>query len=319
MPKETASQIDVKAADWAARIDRAPLTDQAQAALDAWLAADPRHLGAFGRARAVALHSERAAALAPGYQPAAPAPSRRRFLAGGVGMAASLAAATAGGLAYATRGEAYATHIGELKVVPLSDGSVVSLNTRSRIRVLYSHDSREIHLEDGEALFDVASDARPFIVRAGEARVLADATAFSVRRLEDQPVQVTVKRGAVSLLTDNQASTVRLLANMRAVETDPKRIAIANITPAEIDRGLAWREQRLAFEGETLADAASEFRRYSDTRIVIDDPSIAREPITGLFQANDPVGFSQAIAASFGLRAEVGDKEVRLHRVTSAR
>ncbi len=313
MPKETASQIDAIAADWAARIDRAPLTADEQAMLDVWLAEDVRRLGAFGRARAVALHSERAAALGPGYRPPVSAPSRRGVLMGGAGMAASLAVATIGGLAYATRGEAYATHIGELKVVPLSDGSVVSLNTQSRIRVHYSHDIREVHLEDGEALFDVARDARPFVVRTGKARVLADATAFTVRRLDDQPVQVTVKRGAVSLQADGQ-SPVRLLANMRAVETDPRRIAIASVPPAEIDRGLAWREQRLAFEGETLAAAAAEFRRYSDTRIVIDDPAIAREPITGLFQANDPVGFSQAIAASFGLRADVSDGEVVLHR-----
>jgi len=317
MPRETASQIDARAADWAARIDRAPLSDADQAALDAWLAEDMRHLGAFGRARAVAIHSERAVALGPGYRPAAPAPSRRRFLMGGAGMAASIAVATVGGLAYATRGEAYATHIGELKVVPLSDGSVVSLNTRSRIRVLYSHDTREIHLEDGEALFDVARDARPFVVRAGEAKVLADATAFTVRRLDDQPVQVTVRRGAVSLQA-GMHPPVRLLANMRAIEATPQHIAVASITPAEIDRGLAWREQRIAFEGESLAAAANEFRRYSDTRIVIDDPAIAREPITGLFQANDPVGFSQAIAASFGLQAEVGDGEVRLHRAKTS-
>ncbi|WP_443748457.1 FecR family protein [Asticcacaulis solisilvae] len=313
MPKETASKIDTQAADWAARIDRAPLTETEQAVLDAWLAEDMRHLGAFGRARAIALHSERAAALAPGYRAPEKAPARRHILMGGAGMAASLAVATIGGLAYATRGEAYATHIGELKVVPLSDGSVVSLNTQSRIRVHYSHDLREIHLEDGEALFDVARDARPFVVRAGETRVLADATAFTVRHLDSQPVQVTVKRGAVSLQAGN-STPVRLTTNMRAVETAPERIAVAAITPAEIDRGLAWREQRLAFEGETLADAAGEFRRYSDTRIVIDDPMIAREQITGLFQANDPVGFSQAVAASFGLRAEVGDGEVVLHR-----
>ena len=316
MPKETASQIDAKAADWAARIDRAPLTEDEQAALDAWLAEDVRHLGAFGRARAVALHSERAAALGAGYRPPVSRPSRRGVLMGGAGMAASIAVAAVGGLAYATRGEAYTTHLGELKVVPLSDGSVVSLNTKSRIRVRYSHDLREVHLEDGEALFDVARDARPFVVRTGKARMLADATAFTVRRLDDQPVQVTVKRGSVSLLADGQPP-VRVLANMRAVESTSQHIAVANITPAEIDRGLAWREQRIAFEGETLADAAAEFRRYSDTRIVIDDPAIAREPITGLFQANDPVGFSQAIAASFGLRADVGDGEVKLHRAKS--
>jgi len=59
---------------------------------------------------------------------------------------------------------------------------------------------------------------------------------------------------------------------------------------------LAWKDGRLAFEGETLAQAASEFARYSDTRIVIDDPALAHEAITGLYQSNDPVGFARAAA-----------------------
>jgi transmembrane sensor len=86
------------------------------------------------------------------------------------------------------------------------------------------------------------------------------------------------------------------------------------VEPADVERALAWREGRIAFEGETLAQAVVELQRYSDTRIVIDDPSVANEEITGLFQANNAVGFAQTVATSFGLHAEVSEKQVRLYR-----
>ena len=54
--------------------------------------------------------------------------------------------------------------------------------------------------------------------------------------------------------------------------------------------------------------------KYSDTRIIIQDPSIGREEITGLFASNDPVGFARAAALSLDLKATVGPNEVRISR-----
>lgn len=327
MSRETAQEIDLAAADWAARVDRGLSADEEQA-LDAWLADDPRRVGAYGRMRAVALHSERARALGPGFDAAnfvdpAPAPvtlSRRRMLLGGGAIAAGIGGAVALALGLNLRGVRYNTRLGEVKVTPLADGSVMTLNTASRVSVSFSDRERRIHLLEGEALFDVAKDpSRPFIVDAGDARVRAVGTSFTVRRLADAPVQVLVREGVVEVDRDAPAAgarPVRLVANTRAVVSASPTVAVSAvaIAPTDIGRELAWREGRIAFEGETLSQAAEQFARYSDTRIVIDDPAIAREEITGLFQANDPVGFAQAVATSFNLRAEVGAGEVRLRR-----
>jgi len=212
-----------------------------------------------------------------------------------------------------------------MKVVPLADGSVVNLNTDSRIRVQYTAVRRSIHLDRGEALFDVAKDAaRPFVVSAGDMQVRAVGTSFSVLRLADTPVQITVREGVVEVDRDHsgarEVAPVRLTANMRAEAplgsglASPAPIRAVAVAPVEIERAVAWREGRIAFEGETLAEAVKDFQRYSDTRIVIDDPSIAKEEVTGLFQANDPVGFAQAVATGFGWHAEVGENQVRLSR-----
>ncbi len=324
--RETAKEIDSVAADWAARLDRGALSPAEDQALDSWLAGDPRRAGAFAKARAVSLLSERARALGPGYDPKAfepsrlPAPqvSRRQMLWGGSAVAASLAVASVASYAILGQGQAYATDRGQMKVVALADGSVVSLNTASRIRVHYTHTRRTVHLDEGEALFDVVKDgARPFLVLAGTTEVMGAGSSFAVRHLADAPVEVIVRAGFVDVApATTLASSLRLDANMRVTAPqDSDRVeAPAVVAPVEVERATAWREGRIAFQGETLVKAAQEFERYSDTRIVIDDPVIANEEITGLFQVNDPVGFAHAVASSFDLRVEVSEKQVRLYR-----
>lgn len=321
MPRETSQEIDAVAADWAARIDRGALSPADEDALDAWIAGDARRLGAFMRMRAVALQSNSARALGPDFDPDAFARAepraqrltRRRMLWFG-GSAAAACALGAVGLRLATRAALHETRLGEVRVVTLEDGSVVTLNTASRIRVAFADARRTVTLEEGEALFDVARDpARPFVVEAGGTSVRAVGTSFSVKRLSDAPVEVLVREGVVEVGQPATARPVRMTANMRIV-TGRAAARPIEITGNEVDREIAWRSGRIAFEGEPLAQAAAAFGRYSDTRIIIEDPGIGREEITGLFASNDPVTFARAAAASLELKATVGPGEVRLSR-----
>jgi transmembrane sensor len=326
MGRGPASEIDRTAAEWAARFDRGLAPEEALE-LDAWLAGDVRRSGAYGKARAVALHTERARALAPNFDPAdfsaaaePAALSRRRLLAvGGGAIAAGLAAAVTVGVNLRGRGRTYSTQRGEVKVVSLSDGSVISLNTASRMAVSFTRERREVRLMDGEALFDVAKDrSRPFLVEAGEVQVRAVGTSFTVRRIAGAPVQVLVREGVVEVRRHDAVASVapvRAAANTEVIAASARQpIAASPLAPSELNRQLAWREGRVAFEGASLQQAANEFARYSDIRLVIDDPTIAGEEITGLYQANDPVGFAQAVAVALDLHAKVGEREVRLTR-----
>jgi transmembrane sensor len=138
-----------------------------------------------------------------------------------------------------------------------------------------------------------------------------------VRRLDAGPVEVLVREGVVEVFKpEADAAPVRIAANNRAVAKAGGGSAIAamSVPAVQVQRQLAWQNGQIAFEGETLARAADEFSRYSDTRIVIDDPVLAHEEIAGLFRANDPVGFAQTIAISLNAHAEVGEGEVRLTR-----
>lgn len=332
---KTAKEIDATAADWAARIDRGPLTADEERALTLWMDSETRNRGAFMRMRAIALHTERAQALGPNFVPdnfiarsvealpgsaqrGAPA-LRRRVSRMRLWVAAAAACA---GVAIALQlmhgGVDYDTRQGEVRVVSLDDGSVMTLNTASRVEVSFEKDIRRVRLIEGEALFDVAKDkARPFVVAAGDTSVRAIGTSFTVQRLAGQPIQILVREGLVEVRQPSLATPMRVPANMRAEmpanprDTAPKPMAMR---PDAINRELAWRDGRIVFEAETLDRAAVAFARYSQTRIVIDDPVVARKEITGLFTANDPVSFAKAAATSLGLKAEVRGGEVRLSR-----
>lgn len=311
--RETAGEIDDAAALWAARADAGDLDGAQSAALETWLAGDIRRLGAYARARAVLASADRAAALKgldTSDRGRAPVQISRRRLAWGAG---ALAASVAGGvLVWREAGkDRFSTRIGEMRVVTLSDGSTVTLNTASRMVVEISERSREIALLAGEAIFDVAYDAnRPFIVRVGEVVIRAIETSVAVRRLNDAAPEILVREGSVEVLRGGGAA-LRVAAHERIVASTP---APSEITNAQIERELAWRDGRLAFEGETLAQAAQEFARYSQIRLVFEDPSIGNEEVTGLFVSTDPVGFAHAVATAFNLEAETREGEVRLRR-----
>ncbi len=318
--RETSRDIDQAASDWTARLDRGPLTPEGEDAFQAWLRGDPRRKGALLRARAVSLMSESAQALGPGFDPVAfEAPgrsrpaglSRRQALTwtGGVAGAAVVAAL---GVGVSAAGAVISTARGEIRLAPLKDGSTVLLNTETRVRVRYSRGERRVTLLRGEAYFAVARDeTRPFVVEVDGRRLSTAQAGFRVRKLNMDPIDILVNQGQVDVAVPF-ASSVALKSNTRLILSGPVRPQ--PVGPEAVTRDLAWRDGKLAFEGETLGQAATAFARYSDTRILIRDPVLAREPVTGLFAANDPAGFSRAIARVFEARVEQDGDEVVLTR-----
>jgi transmembrane sensor len=314
--------IDTTAAEWAARVDRDALSADEQRALDDWLSLDRRHLGAFARARAVAAHFDRAAALGASFDPNAFREPRRIRL--GPVRGSWLVAALAAGIAavalvavFRVPSGEFATRRGEVRLVPLADGSAITLNTDTKLDVDYSKAERKVELLQGEALFNVAHDrARPFIVRAGDTHIRAVGTSFTVRRMPGEKVKVLVREGVVEVTQDavTKPLPIRVSSQSEAVLQPQVVAAVAPVPSPQIDRELAWQQGMISLDGRTLREAAEEFARYSSTAIIIDDLSLADQTVTGLFSANNPVGFARAVATSMNLKVDVEGNAVRLTR-----
>ncbi|KZC77266.1 iron dicitrate transport regulator FecR [Sphingobium yanoikuyae] len=302
--------IDEAAANWAMRH---PLDAHQQAALDAWLAQDRLHAGALLRAQA-ALALVEEALVADARPEHGSHWTRRRWMAAGVGGA--MAAAIAGMVGFSRwTGEHIATERGEIRRLPLEDGSVATIDSGSDLRVALDEESRRVTLAKGQAWFQVAKDRRrPFIVDAGIAQARAIGTAFSVSRTENG-VQIAVTEGIVATWARNGAGAMTILkaGDFATFERGALVPATGN-SPQAIERSLAWRAGEIALEGDTLSDAIARFNRYNKQQLVLSDPSLANEKLVGLFRIDNPAGFARTLAISLDISVSMTAEEIRLSR-----
>lgn len=309
MSAEAYSNMEEAAADWVARMDRGDWCAADEAALQDWLAQDPRHRGVLLQAQAIWSMAD-APPLATMARPARASLyniSRRRMLAGG---GAALAASIAGFLFFA-QGASYTTNVGEVRRVVMADGSAATINTQTRVDVDLAERSRNVRLANGEAWFQVAKDkTRPFIVEAGRIRVQAIGTAFSVRR-RDAGADILVTEGIVRVWAEGaEGSAISLSAGQGAYIADNVEIRRRRSDPAAIDRALAWRGGKIELAGNRLSEAVSEFNRYNRRQIIILDPIIGAERFDGVFGANDVSDFVIGVRDSLGVPVDLSDPDV---------
>lgn len=202
----------------------------------------------------------------------------------------------------------YSTGVGEQRSFKLADGSLVHLNTHSRVKVDFSPRARDLQLLEGEALFVVTADsARPFRVDAGAATVQAIGTQFNVyRRAGATTVSVIEGRVRISDKAHRKES--------EAAAGEQARISAASgiekAAAPDAGRALAWRERRLVFRADRLADVAAEFNRYNTAPIRVEGAARDRQ-MSGVFDADDPQPLLRFLGKDPQLRVEtVGGETV---------
>jgi transmembrane sensor len=283
-----------------------------------WLAADPRHAAAMQRTSAAWSLLDRIpeSAAAPIL---AAATRRRSFWRRTVTFGSLAAAALVVGLfiwsrplpADPTLSAPALSATTTPRLVTLSDGTVVQLNTGGAVVEEFTAATRHVTLTRGEAHFAVTKNpARPFIVQAGSLQVRAIGTAFNIN-LQAAAVDVIVTEGRVQLTTGTaeapalDAGERATLRRVPAASTDAApALVVARIDEAAIAQTLAWREPLLRLGGATLAELAAEFERATGRRLVLADPALADLRFGGRFRADDIDGFTHLLATTLGLDVE---------------
>lgn len=216
--------------------------------------------------------------------------------------------------------DVYATKVGEQQLVVLDDGTRMTLNTDTRVRVELSRQLRSVNVLAGEALFEVAKDLRrPFIVRVAQSEVVAVGTVFDVQLGDSgahtsDALVVTLLEGQVTVRAFSSeagsgiapAKPVLMQAGerMRLAKEGGRSMAPATqkIDRPRMDQVVAWRRNEAVFDDVSLRDAVAEMNRYNRTPIVlVGDASLAQLRVSGLYRTGDNASFAQAVALLHGL------------------
>jgi transmembrane sensor len=357
---DRASNVDSEreAAAWHDRLNRDRVSDETQRAFAEWLAQSPRHRtlydaidGVWSRLRGAAEDQQM---LALRHETALRLTRRTtqtvrplRWAATGVLVAAvsvailvsvrssgdrSLIISLRDAFRLGNTGH-YETATGERLAFTLSDGSQVTLDTQSDLKVSFSPAERSVHLTSGQAFFEVAKDPRrPFVVEVRNRRFVAVGTAFDVRVDGDQ-VRVTMIEGTVRVEgggegvatstdpgiptrqpasqpanRDRLRSEIPVVTTITAGEqliTDAKRED--HVRAADPERSTSWRRGQLIFDDTRLADAIVEVNRYSEAKIELADPELGDLRLSGAFATGRPTVFVEAVTTYFPVRVVRSD------------
>lgn len=343
-------QLNEEAAEWllhmsapAVNKDDAPFADARarDAAFLEWCSRTPEHLRAFldmceidycARQMHLPMDLEAQAGSPPDTR-ARPLVAKL-VLAASVVLAAFTIPAPDGSVQAAPR--PYSTGIGQRQTINLEDGSSITLNTRSRVTVLFGPRQREVRLLAGEVFFHVLHDPdRPFRVFSNGILLEDLGTDFNVynhRPSPDQPgtgptsLRVSVLSGSVRLYCnclsteaavslDSEAAThpseptpfdsELLLAGQEGEITHGDgldRLHIQRLSEEDLSNATAWRHGEIILNRMTLAQAVEEFNRYNLQQMAV-APDIAQLVIGGRFGDPDYRNFVAALSAQFPIAA----------------
>ncbi len=303
------------AAYWHVRRDGRDLTDAEQMAFDDWIDQSPAHARQFARMSELETFCEQHAddpLLSALRQEALAVPPARRHWFWRVGAGGLVAASLALGVFLlrpdAPVGDApvsvaasaeivHTTRKGELRTVRLSDGSTVTLNTDSELRVKFTGQRRTVQLVHGQALFAVAHDAaRPFVVEAADRTVTALGTVFEVR-LDPGRMEVTLVDGKVAVNRPRSGHSEQPAATvLRPGEELVVELGMAQrVEKVDVGVKLRWRDGFVEFADAPLGEAVVEINRYSVQQVTIADEQLARQHISGVFRTGDPARFAAMV------------------------
>ncbi|MFT4158963.1 FecR family protein [Shinella sp.] len=229
--------------------------------------------------------------------------TRRNLMLGGFTVLGTGLAAYAFGPQIILQARAdHMTAKGEKRRIELPDGSVATLGPESAIALDYREERRTVGLLSGMSFFEVASDAgRPFSVLSGSLSATALGTAFDVSD-DGGILTVSVDHGLVDVrLADPALADGEKLGDGQWLTFDP--------SSGGIDRGrresgqiASWRDNLIIADKEAVSALVARIGRWVPGRVVIADPSIGRQRVSGVFDLNDPLRALQAVVHPAGGR-----------------
>jgi transmembrane sensor len=210
-----------------------------------------------------------------------------------------------------TAWKTYETSVGANVSVALRDGNNAQLNTNTRLRTLIDGTSHLVTLDRGEVFFQVGGSPLQVIVHG--VTISGAETSFSVRDYGDGDVDIVSLEGVVhiNLL---QAEHVAAISEAQSVDrivsagqwaaVRDRHLILNNVGRSTIRRKLMWRYGMVEFADIKVEEAAAEFNRYNETKLVVEDHAQGCRRIGGRFSVTDIDGFVKTLSRIFEMRIQ---------------
>jgi ferric-dicitrate binding protein FerR (iron transport regulator) len=198
------------------------------------------------------------------------------------------------------------TAIGEKATITLPDGTLVTLNSNSRLSYIpkvYNKNNRLISFS-GEAYFNVAKDMkRPFMIDARGLKVEVLGTKFNLLvRKKDKNAELFLESGKVLFIS--------LLKNKSVVLSPNQKLTMSQITgEISVRSGIdnmasAWRRDEMIFRNAPFETVVKAIENVYGVRILMNYKTDSLDVFTGTLVTNDLNSVLEVIEATNNLKAK---------------
>lgn len=173
------------------------------------------------------------------------------------------------------------TSRGERRTVDLPDGTIITLNSESKLKFpeSFEADFRVVYLE-GHAHFDVARDPeKPFIIYSNFSKTQVLGTSFDVKAgHKEEKTEVIVKSGKVAFSErSNPENSILLAVNEKAILLPEQKISKSTVNAAVVT---AWKDNLLLFRNNTFEEIIDVLEPWYDVQIEVKKPALLKQSFT---------------------------------------
>lgn len=207
------------------------------------------------------------------------------------------------------------TAFGQRYTLKLSDGTLVKLNSGSRIYYPESFsDSLRLVEFEGEAFFEVAKDtSKPFVIRSGKVNTMVLGTSFNLKSTAiTESFELAVATGSVKVFHDLKGQSLEeryVNPNQSAVwDHQSKTFQVQDFDPGTV---LAWVDGNLVFDNSSFEDIIHTLEKWYGVQI--DTSSLNRKlptGYTGKYKDKSLETVLQGISYVLDFKYEINGKKV---------
>jgi ferric-dicitrate binding protein FerR (iron transport regulator) len=205
----------------------------------------------------------------------------------------------------------YEAPYGEVAYLTLPDSSVVTLNAGTTIEHKeYGFNRRREVRIDGEALFEVNSSDRDFVVHAGNYSVRVLGTRFNVF-YRDNILEVKCIEGLVGI--EHKGIETKKISAGEGILLQPKSNELKRLS-VDIKKSASWVHGEFYYTQTPLSTVFDEFERQFNVKVKVQGFNPQSRLYTGYFSNNSIAVALELVCLPMGLSYEI-DKAKGLVRV----